>query len=122
MGQTTTFETVNPNPNHSSVKDVTPEEVLEKNDQALLIDVRRPDEWEGELGHIPGAKFIVLDELPQHVAELPNDQTIVFVCRSGGRSAQASAFAIENGITDVYNMQGGMLRWNELGFETEGKS
>ena len=122
MGQTVTFETVNPNPNNGSVKDVKAEEVLTTKDGLLLIDVRRPDEWEGELGHIPGATHMVLDELPQRVGELPKDQTIVFVCRSGGRSGQASAFAAENGILDVYNMEGGMLRWNELGFDTEGKS
>jgi rhodanese-related sulfurtransferase len=122
MGQTVIFETVNPNPNHDGIKDVKAEEVLTKKDNLLLVDVRRPDEWEGELGHIPGAKHLVLDELPMKVGELPKDQTIVFVCRSGGRSGQASAFAKENGIIDVYNMEGGMIRWNELGFETEGKS
>ncbi|MEO0335215.1 MAG: rhodanese-like domain-containing protein [Pseudomonadota bacterium] len=122
MSQSVTFETVNPNPNHDTVKDVKPEEVLTKKENVLVVDVRRPDEWEGELGHIQGATHIVLDELPQRVEDLPRDQTIVFVCRSGGRSGQASAFAQENGIMDVYNMEGGMLRWNELGFETEGKS
>lgn len=122
MGQTVGFESVNPNPNHDTVKDVSPEEVMTKKDQLLLVDVRRPDELTSELGHIGGVTHIVLDELPQRIGELPSDQTIVFVCRSGGRSAQASAFAIENGIQDVYNMQGGMLRWNELNFDTEGRS
>ena len=98
MGQTVTFESVNPNPDFDTVKDVQAEEVLSKKDQLLLVDVRRPDEWEGELGHVPGAMHLILDELPQRMDELPRDQTIVFVCRSGKRSANASQFAIQNGI------------------------
>ena len=122
MAQTVAFESVNPNPNHDTVKDVKPEEVLTKKDDVVLVDVRRPDELTGELGHIPGVMHVVLDELPQRLDEIPKDQTVVFVCRSGGRSGQASAFALENGFQDVYNMQGGMIRWNELRFDTEGKS
>ena len=122
MGQKVGFEKVEPNENHDTVKDVAPEEVLANKDELLIVDVRRPDEWEGELGHIPGAKHLILDELPQKIHELPKDQTIVFICRSGGRSGQATAFAKENGFEDTFNMQGGMIKWNELDYETEGKS
>lgn len=119
MSQLNQFSNVAKNPNIQGVQDVTAEEVNEKKDQVMLVDVRRPDEYVGELGHIPGAQLLVLDSLPERFQELPKDKTVVFVCRSGGRSAQACAFAISNGYTSVYNMQGGMLRWNELAFETE---
>ena len=46
------FNTLTENPNYAGVKDIEPEEVLEKKDSLTLIDVRRPDEYEGELGHI----------------------------------------------------------------------
>jgi hydroxyacylglutathione hydrolase len=113
------FNTAVDNPNVSGVEDVHPEEVRENKTKVALIDVRRPEEFTGELGHIPGAELIVLDTLPQAIERLPQDQTIVFVCRSGARSAQASAFAREMGFDSVYNMKGGMLFWNELGYETE---
>ena len=51
--------------------------------------------------------------------EIPKDKTVVFVCRSGGRSARATAHALEHGYTNVYNLKGGMILWNELHLETE---
>jgi rhodanese-related sulfurtransferase len=109
------FSTATANPEIPGVQDIDPVELQKKATTVHLIDVRHPDEYTGELGHISGTKLIVLDTLPQHIGDLPKDETIVFVCRSGGRSARATAFALENGFKSVYNMKGGMLRWNELG-------
>lgn len=116
------FRTKKNNPDVPGVEDITPDELLAQKDKVTVVDVRRPDEFTAELGHVPGALHMVLDTLPQRIAELPKDQTIVFVCRSGGRSARASAFARENGFTSVYNMQGGMLLWNEKGLPVEGRN
>jgi rhodanese-related sulfurtransferase len=113
------FSTASANPDVPGVQDIDPNELHKKASDVCMIDVRRPDEFVGELGHIGGAKLIVLDTLPQHVDELPKDGTIVFVCRSGGRSARATAFALEHGFKSVFNMKGGMLRWNELGLPKE---
>lgn len=115
----TIFESKTANENFSNVYDIDPKELDSKKQQVALIDVRRPDEYTGELGHIPGAKLITLDQLPGQMDQLPKDQTIVFICRSGGRSGQAAAFALESGLSDVYNMKGGMLLWNEYGLATE---
>ena len=84
-----------------------------------LIDVRRPDEYSGELGHIEGATLITLGPdlqayLEKGATENFKNETIVFICRSGGRSGQATMFSQQLGYTQVYNMQGGMLRWNDL--------
>lgn len=118
----TDFDSKTPNPEMAQVLDVTPEEVLQKKDEVKLIDVRRPDEYTGELGHVPGAELLTLDYLPQRIRELPTDRTIVFICRSGGRSARATAFALENGFKSVYNMKGGMLLWNEKSLAVEGRN
>jgi rhodanese-related sulfurtransferase len=120
--QNVQFRTKSTNPNLPGVTDVEPKELWEQKDRVVLVDVRRPDEFTGELGHIPGAKPMVLDMLPQTIDDLPKDKTVVFICRSGGRSAKATAFAIEQGYTDVYNMKGGMLLWNQLALPTEGKN
>ena len=108
------FKNKNPNPNFSQIDDVSPQEVLEAAQKLKLIDVREVSEYTGELGHAAGAELIVLSTLPEKIKSLPKDQTIVFICRSGGRSSQAAAFAKSEGVTDVYNMQGGMLLWNQL--------
>ncbi len=113
------FDKKTENSNFDDVWDIDPTEFNRKKDLVKIIDVRRPDEFTGELGHIPGAQHLVLDQLPQRLEEVPKDQTVVFVCRSGGRSGQAAAIALQNGITDVYNLTGGMLMWNQLGLETE---
>lgn len=111
-----------PNPNLPGVADVEPRDVWENRNKIVIIDVRRPDEFTGELGHISSAQLMVLDTLPQRIEELPRDKTVVFVCRSGGRSGQATAYAMEQGFTQVYNLKGGMLLWNELGLEVAEKN
>jgi rhodanese-related sulfurtransferase len=119
LGEVMEFTKHSANPNFPNVVDVDPQDVLNLKNNLLLIDVRRPDEFTGELGHAPGASLLTLDQLPAKLDTLPKNKTIVFICRSGGRSAQATAFALENGFTDVYNMKGGMLLWNEYGLTTE---
>lgn len=120
--QNVQFHTKTPNSDVPGVADIDPKEVWEQKDNVVLVDVRRPDEFTGELGHAPGALHMVLDYLPQMIGELPKDKTVVFICKSGGRSGKATAFARENGFTDVYNMKGGMLLWNQLGLEVEGRN
>lgn len=113
------FSTAVSNPDLDGVQDISAEELAKHRGEVHIVDVRQPDEYTGELGHIPGSKLIVLDTLPEHIADLPKDETIVFVCRSGARSARAAAFAHEHGFQNVFNMQGGMMRWNQLGIEVE---
>jgi hydroxyacylglutathione hydrolase len=113
------FESTEDNLHYQGVKDVSPQELVKNLSQVSLIDVRQPEEFTGELGHIPGAQLIVLDTLNENTAKIPKDKPVVFVCRSGGRSAKASAWALEHGFTSIYNLKGGMLLWNELHFETK---
>ncbi len=113
------FESKEGNLHFEQVIDIEPMELSEKLDDVIVVDVRQPDEFTGELGHIPGAKLLVLDDLEENLKQLPKDKTVVFVCRSGGRSARASHLAIENGFTHTFNMKGGMLLWNELHLPTE---
>ncbi len=83
---------------------------------AFLLDVRQPEEWEA--GHIPGATLIPLGELESRVGELPEDQQIVVVCRSGNRSASGRDILLDAGFTDVTSMDGGMNAWASAGYET----
>lgn len=116
------FSSKQASPDSPGIHDIDPKELWEKRDQVCIVDVRRPDEFTGELGHIPGARLIVLDTLEVRLSEIPKDQTVVFVCRSGGRSGRATAFAKANGLDHVFNMKGGMLLWNQLGLKVEGKN
>ena len=60
-------------------------------DEVLILDVREPAEFVGELGHLPGAMLVPLGQLRGRVAELPRDRPIVTVCRSGGGRADCIA-------------------------------
>jgi rhodanese-related sulfurtransferase len=108
------FTTKTENPNFDNVFDIAPAELQQVSSKVRMIDVRQPEEFVGELGHIHGAELIVLDQLPDKISNLSKNETIVFVCRSGARSGQATAFAKMNGFTHVYNMKGGMIAWNNL--------
>ncbi len=115
--QSFVFQNAISNSDFNGVLDVLAEDLKSALGKVVLVDVRQPDEYTGELGHIKDASLIPLATLPQAIDSLSPDQTIVFVCRSGGRSARATAFALESGLSAVYNLKGGMLRWNQLGFE-----
>lgn len=119
MSKIVQFESKTENPQFENVFDIAPAELHTLKDNVTMIDVRQPDEYVGELGHIPGTELMVLDTLPNNLDKLPKDQTVVFVCRSGNRSAKAAAFAKMNGFDNVYNMMGGMLLWNQLQLPVE---
>ncbi len=77
-------------------------------DDGWLLDVREPDEWEA--GHAPGAVHIPLGELGQRSSEVPSDQTVYIVCRSGHRSGRATQ-ALNSAGWQAVNVAGGMQQW-----------
>jgi sulfur dioxygenase len=79
--------------------------------EVQLVDVREPDEFSGELGHIDGARLIPLGALVSRAGELSRERPVVAVCRSGARSAQATVLLQKAGFERVANLAGGMLRW-----------
>jgi rhodanese-related sulfurtransferase len=70
-----------------------------------LIDVRGTGEYEE--AHLKEAKIIPLHVLPVRINEIDKSKKVVFICRSGGRSGQATTFAEGEGIKG-YNLSGGM--------------
>ena len=104
----------------AGVPTVTAENLLSKMAHMKIIDVRGMDEFNNELGHIPHSQLATLGEqLDEKMKHEYKNQEIVFVCRSGKRSASATLQAMNLGFKNVYNLEGGMLKWNELRFPTE---
>ncbi len=81
---------------------------------AFMLDVREPSEW-NEF-HMPDATLIPLGQLSSRVAELPKDQPIVVVCRSGNRSQEGRDVLLRAGFTQVTSMAGGMNEWRAAGY------
>lgn len=85
---------------------------LQEMPEAALIDVRTAQEF--SKGHLDGA--INWDwtngEFKSHVAELDTAQPVFIYCLSGGRSADAMHMLRSNGFKKVYELKGGIMKWN----------
>jgi rhodanese-related sulfurtransferase len=78
----------------------------------VIVDVRGPDEFEGPLGHIEGARNIPLPELPAHIEELAAEgRPVVMVCMTDKRSSQAATELLAAGVRDIAVLRGGMKAW-----------
>lgn len=78
-----------------------------------VIDVREPSEW--ATGHIPGARLVPLARLRGAFGDANVGKRVLFLCERGGRSKQAAELATQNGIGEIYNLDGGTAGWREAG-------
>ncbi len=94
---------------------LTPEQYAE----VAFIDVREPHEWVGELGHIAGVHRVPLQAFLRSGPLKGNDPAlaVVMICRSGRRSAFACGALAFAGFTNVFNLAGGMIAWNQAGLD-----
>ena len=90
-------------------------QMIAETDSLVLLDVRRVPEFDGSLGHIPGAILLPLAELESRMIELEGfkESEMIVICRGGDRSGGATRLLRENGF-NAYNMNGGMLAWNDM--------
>ncbi len=88
-------------------------ERLDKGEALNFLDVREEYEYEEEN---LGATLIPLGELPDRIEELEDwkNSEVIVHCRSGARSGRAKAFMESQGFTNVRNVLGGILAYNEL--------
>ncbi len=96
--------------------DITVQQLKERmdNDEQLnIIDVR--ESYEHEEFNI-GGSLIPLGDLPASISKLGNlkDAEVIVYCRSGSRSGMAAQFLSQNGFSNVRNLSGGMLHWQEV--------
>ena len=89
--------------------------------KAILIDVREADEFKDQ--HIGYAQSIPLSNFEENFKniECPEDQKIIFHCKSGSRSANAAEKAKSHAY-DIYSMDGGIEAWKSAGLPIVGAS
>ena len=104
----------------AGIWEVQPHWLEEHLHEVRIVDVREPAEFNGPLGHVPGARLIPLGSLKDRIAELEKTAPLVVVCRSGARSAQATVLLGKAGFDKVANLSGGMLRWRAQRFAVDG--
>lgn len=102
-------------PHPAGFRDVEPRVAAAHLASVHVVDVREAAEFEGPLGHVPGAELVPLATVGAAAVAWPKDRPLLVVCRSGGRSARAAAVLGQAGFSHLYNLSGGMLAWNDAG-------
>lgn len=78
----------------------------------VMIDVR--EDHEVAVGMIPGAVHIPMGDIPARIDDIPLDEEVVFICRSGARSQRVCEYLRQLGYENNANLSGGMIDWNVL--------
>jgi glyoxylase-like metal-dependent hydrolase (beta-lactamase superfamily II)/rhodanese-related sulfurtransferase len=93
--------------------------LIEGEQVAQILDVRRPPEFEG--GHVPRAIHAPLSELRESISQLPFDpaKPTAVICAGGYRSSAASSILQQQGFTNLLNVAGGTTAWIKAGHAVE---
>lgn len=75
-----------------------------------VVDVRTDDEWAD--GRLDGSQHVPIDQVMARLGEIPD--SVVVVCASGRRSAQVTAYLLDQGRQAV-NLDGGLHAWTDSG-------
>ena len=97
-----------------SQPEITIQQVNEKRTQGddfLLLDCREQDEF--ETVHIEGATLIPMSEITERVSELDpyRDSEVIVYCHHGGRSLRVTNWLLQQGLSNVKSMAGGIDQW-----------
>jgi rhodanese-related sulfurtransferase len=86
---------------------------LMNNDDAIVLDVREATDFNN--GHIKNAKNIPLTSLKSQLDSLAKDKNkpVLAYCRSGNISVKACRILKSSGFSNVHNLAGGILNWQE---------
>lgn len=96
-------------------------ELWDKGHWDLILDVRTSSEFDGGMGHVPGAKQISVQMLPFNTSEIEEfkSKNIAVICQSGARSSMAIKILKMKGFENVTNVEGGTIAWKNAGYPIE---
>ena len=88
---------------------------IQETENPQILDVRTPEEFASE--HIDKAENVnwLSDSFAVKVAKLDKSKPVFVYCKSGGRSQKAAAKLAELGFTTIYELEGGILKWDAAG-------
>ncbi len=101
----------------SAVSLISPEELHKANKDIVLIDVRTPQEYAS--GHIENSINIDFraSNFKNLIGELDKNQDVYVYCKIGGRSAAAARLMEDMGFNKIYDLKGGINKWEKNGFK-----
>ena len=92
--------------------------LLDRGEPVVVVDVRSADGYQA--GHIPGARSLPFEQLPERSRELPRDQEIITYCWNATCFLSTkAAFVLASKGYRVKEMVGGIDEWNAAGFPVE---
>ncbi|MGH2666426.1 thioredoxin domain-containing protein [Flavobacterium sp.] len=93
-------------------------EKLKSTENPQLLDVRTPEEYTTE--HIDNAANVNWngDDFTTKAEKCDKNKPVFVYCKVGGRSAQAASKLQELGFKEIYNLDGGIMKWNAAGMAT----
>jgi uncharacterized membrane protein YdjX (TVP38/TMEM64 family)/rhodanese-related sulfurtransferase len=86
---------------------------LDAGEDMLLLDVRTPEDYNGEQGHVAGSVLIPVEQLEQRINEITDylEKPVVTICRTDRKSASAAQILAQHGFADVHVAKMGMTDW-----------
>lgn len=93
---------------------------LDSDEDVLLLDVRTPEDYDGEQGHVAGSRLVPLEELEQRIDELSEylEKPIITICRTDKKSGKAAQILAQHGYADVHVAKMGMTDWIKNNYPT----
>ncbi len=91
---------------------------IEENDFGHLLDVRTMEER--EQGYVPNTSHVPMTDILDNGLNLPRDEEIIIVCRSGYRANIVASRLKQDGFTHVHSLAGGLSAWANAGFDLSG--
>jgi rhodanese-related sulfurtransferase len=104
----------------TEVNNISPKQAKELMDKAkdvFVLDVRTEEEYKEV--HIKDAHLIPIQELEQNINKIPEDKKVIVHCASGKRSARACEILKNKGLRELYNLAGGISKWQAEGYPVE---
>ncbi len=102
-----------------SYQSVTPDEMnsMLKNKDFVFVNIHTP--FAGNIARTDLS--IAYDQIEQNLSQLPADKNakIVLYCRSGRMSQIAAEKLVSLGFTNIWDLKGGMVDWEQAGYETQ---
>ncbi|MFH4965106.1 rhodanese-like domain-containing protein [Gaetbulibacter sp. M235] len=105
----------------SEIKNISVQEMKEllKMDDVQLVDVRTPEEYHS--GFIANAENMdyFSPSFDEEIKKLDKEKPVVLYCKSGNRSYKSSVKLLELGFHKIYNLDGGIIKWQQEGLDVK---
>lgn len=104
----------------TEVKNISPKqakELIDKEKDIFVLDVRTREEY-NEV-HIKDANLVPIQDLDQNISKIPKDKKLIVYCTSGKRSTKACEILKNKGLKELYNVVGGISRWQTEDYPVE---